>query len=727
VDLTKPGGAGGAAYGSNNFAVLLAGSGGGGGAATGADNGSGAGGGAGGGAIFLESSNLVVTGTIRCDGGNGGSVLDGSDGSAGGGGSGGSIWLRCLNLSMSNSPALQANGGLGGTTVVGATCGLPGAGGIGAVGRIRLDYITTAGGFSFAGSLWTTNLLFIGEPFIVQQPQGQIVIPDTNHTFTVAGAGSLPLDYQWLFNNAPIVGASNASLTLSNVTLTSQGNYSVVITNAYGSVTSSVAALTVTWLLSDGTVIPSSDGHDGDYVPAGSASLAGGTYYFRDFIIQPGATITVTGTNALNVYCSRLANIMGTLTASGGTGGNGAGGDVPGGVGGASGSGGYAGGAGGGRQTGGNGPATNGFGPGGGIGVAVNLSVSIPGGGGGGGFALAGANGGVGYCCTARCGSEVFTPGSVGGVSYSSNNFAVLLGGSGGGGGGSSAADNGSGGGGGGGGGAIVIEAPVLRVTGAILCNGGTGGSVLDGSDGSAGGGGSGGSIWLRGIAVTNSGTIHALGGSGGTTVVGGTCGLPGVGGNGSVGRIRRDGVSLEDTGSISPASFITVLTTNMSPLITVQPQSQVVILGSNATPSVTISPTVTGPFGYQWLFGASPIADATNSSLTLSNVTLTSQGNYSVVITNAYGSVTSSVAALTVTAPPGYNQISGQLVGAGYLQLSYVGISGWNYALDRTFNLAPPNWIPQVTNPAGAGGVLVFTNAPVPTTNNFWRIRSVP
>src|SRR5208282_6674028 len=60
---------------------------------------------------------------------------------------------------------------------------------------------------------------------------------------------------------------------------------------------------------------------------------------------------------------------------------------------------------------------------------------------------------------------------------------------------------------------------------------------------------------------------------------------------------------------------------------------------------------------------------------------------------------------------PPGYNQISGQLLGTGDMQLSFVGIAGANYALDRSFSLAPPNWVPQLTNSTDAGGVLVFTN----------------
>jgi alpha-tubulin suppressor-like RCC1 family protein len=79
------------------------------------------------------------------------------------------------------------------------------------------------------------------------------------------------------------------------------------------------------------------------------------------------------------------------------------------------------------------------------------------------------------------------------------------------------------------------------------------------------------------------------------------------------------------------------------------------------------------------------------------------------------------------VAAPPGYNQISGQLFGGSNMRISFIGNVGGNYALDRSVSLSPANWIPQVTNPADANGNLIFTNAPNSTTNNFWRIRSVP
>ena len=62
-----------------------------------------------------------------------------------------------------------------------------------------------------------------------------------------------------------------------------------------------------------------------------------------------------------------------------------------------------------------------------------------------------------------------------------------------------------------------------------------------------------------------------------------------------------------------------------------------------------------------------------------------------------------------------------------GGLRLSYVGMAGANFALDRSFSLIPANWVPQVTNHADALGVLVLTNTPDPNSNNFWRIRLVP
>lgn len=74
-----------------------------------------------------------------------------------------------------------------------------------------------------------------------------------------------------------------------------------------------------------------------------------------------------------------------------------------------------------------------------------------------------------------------------------------------------------------------------------------------------------------------------------------------------------------------------------------------------------------------------------------------------------------------------GYNILSSQLLDEGTMKLSYLGTPNQIYVLDRTLDLAPANWIPQMTNASGADGALIFTNTPDSTANNFWRVRSLP
>jgi hypothetical protein len=80
---------------------------------------------------------------------------------------------------------------------------------------------------------------------IAQQPQSLSVRPPTNVTFSVAAVGTGTLLYQWRFNGTNIDGASTSTLPLDNVHLTNNGDYSVVVTDDFGSVTSSNATLTV--------------------------------------------------------------------------------------------------------------------------------------------------------------------------------------------------------------------------------------------------------------------------------------------------------------------------------------------------------------------------------------------------------------------------------------------------------------------------------------------------
>ncbi len=98
-----------------------------------------------------------------------------------------------------------------------------------------------------------------------------------------------------------------------------------------------------------------------------------------------------------------------------------------------------------------------------------------------------------------------------------------------------------------------------------------------------------------------------------------------------------------------SSAATLTVQAAAVGPSITAQPQSVSVTEGQTASFSVTA--TGTAPLAYQWRRNGTNIAGATSSTYTTPATTLADNGTqFSVVISNVAGSVTSSAATLTVT-----------------------------------------------------------------------------
>jgi len=89
-------------------------------------------------------------------------------------------------------------------------------------------------------------------PAIVSQPQSVTRTSGQPASFQVVVAGSTPVNYQWAHENTNLVGATLDALNLPAVSALDAGAYFVQIANAAGSVTSSVAMLTV--------ILPDSDG-----------------------------------------------------------------------------------------------------------------------------------------------------------------------------------------------------------------------------------------------------------------------------------------------------------------------------------------------------------------------------------------------------------------------------------------------------------------------------------
>ena len=83
-------------------------------------------------------------------------------------------------------------------------------------------------------------------PAITLAPQSQTVNVGQTVNFSVTASGTAPLTYQWQFDGAKILGATSSTLTLTNVQTGEAGSYTAVVTNSFGSVTSTVASLTVT-------------------------------------------------------------------------------------------------------------------------------------------------------------------------------------------------------------------------------------------------------------------------------------------------------------------------------------------------------------------------------------------------------------------------------------------------------------------------------------------------
>jgi hypothetical protein len=101
--------------------------------------------------------------------------------------------------------------------------------------------------------------------------------------------------------------------------------------------------------------------------------------------------------------------------------------------------------------------------------------------------------------------------------------------------------------------------------------------------------------------------------------------------------------------GSVTSVPASLTVGAAFDPAIVVQPASQSIVIGQTATFSVVA--TGTGPLAYQWRRSGGNIAGATSATFTTPVITTAGGVQYSVRITNAAGNVTSANATLTPVA----------------------------------------------------------------------------
>jgi len=186
-------------------------------------------------------------------------------------------------------------------------------------------------------ALWGT-LFWLGSPLPVRagdppsislQPQSQQVLAGSNPTFSVTAGGTPPLGFQWLKNGTNltdggnVAGSTTTNLTLTSVLASDAGAYLVIVSNAAGSLTSTVANLKVAdpcivGQPQSGTIFPAEVGLVGVSV-AGTAPII--YQWYKNGVSVAGATRNFYPFAGFNTaadagdYFATASNVWGVVTS----------------------------------------------------------------------------------------------------------------------------------------------------------------------------------------------------------------------------------------------------------------------------------------------------------------------------------------------------------------------------------------------------------------------------
>jgi alpha-tubulin suppressor-like RCC1 family protein len=559
------------------------------------------------------------------------------------------------------------------------------------------------------------TLTVAAAPLITEQPQptNQTVAAESTVTYAVTAFGTSPLRYQWQFNGTNLVngggisGATTRSLTVGNAQKTNSGGYAVVITNSFGSVTSSIASLAVTNVPVTITVQPQP----------------------TNLVVSVGSNVslTVSATGTLPLFYQWQYN--GTNLVNSGIGGQFTGAtnqtlNIKS------------------AQTNNNGlywvivsSVENSV-----TSAVVNLTVA--------GAPVitdqpqptnqtVAAESTVTYAVTAFGASPLSYQWQFNGVSLVN------------------------------GGGISGATTPSLTVSNAQTANSGDYSVVITNSIGSV-------TSSIAALTVTNvpvvitvqpqpTNLVVAMGSNATLTVTAtGTAPLyyqwqfneTNLVNGGNISGATSSTLNI-NSAQTNDSGFFRVIVTNAvnavtssvvnltvatSPVITDQPTNQLIVAGSNVTFAVTV--VGTAPLSYQWqldgvdLVDGGGIGGATTNVLAINNVQTNRGGNYTVIVTNNFGSVTSSPAALTVvTSPiiivPPTNQVSAAGHTASF-SVTAIGVQplGYQWWFNGTTQLVDSTNVNGSTN-----SVLILSNVQsnnigsytVVVTNSFGSVTSSP
>lgn len=163
--------------------------------------------------------------------------------------------------------------------------------------------------------------------------------------------------------------------------------------------------------------------------------------------------------------------------------------------------------------------------------------------------------------------------------------------------------------------------------------------------------------------------------------------------------------------------SAVATLTIITSPAITTQPANLSVLLGQTA--AFGVAATGLPPLSYQWRFNGADIPDATANAYSRANVQVADDGSFTVVITNASGSVTSQPAVLKVLLNPALTQVRGTQTNFSFTFLTTTGLT---YVVEYKNDLNALTWTPLATN-GGTGNILTYMEGVTNLFSRFYRV----
>jgi hypothetical protein len=160
-------------------------------------------------------------------------------------------------------------------------------------------------------------------------------------------------------------------------------------------------------------------------------------------------------------------------------------------------------------------------------------------------------------------------------------------------------------------------------------------------------------------------------------------------------------------------AATVTLTDAPAGPGINTPPQPRAALWGQSV--SFTVAATGAAPLTYQWrkdgsdLTNSPTVSGVTGDTLNLAALNADGAGDYSVRVSNPWGTTNSLPATLVVEPPPAMNL---EVLGSGGLLLSALTLPTLTYVVEQASQLrAPIPWQGIQTNTVEAGGWIRFTN----------------